>query len=232
MHVAAAIARAALPDGYTVCGIRLRPFSIGHWLHGQRFNLSFLDPEAESHGLGDLLLGCLICSDTYESFADSLANGDLARVTARWRYRLAGGLKGSLRRRLARMRGRIVAPDEFLGINLRDECDRFQCYINDHGAVAAITNDWSSPVSAPTKAGESVESATPGVMMLLDGLVSEAGLSRAEALNMPLPLARWTWAVHAERKGWSRIIDLDEARKTQAEADEIARKVFNAEHPE
>lgn len=134
---------------------------------------------------------------------------------------------GSLKRILARWRGGSVRPDDLLGLDFAAECKAMQEYVDQHGAGFEPVNEWSHPTASPTRAGESMGSAVPGILMLLDGLQSEIGFTTHEAVNMPLPLARWRWAIHSERKGWAKIIDVDESKKIQDEADAIARKVFN-----
>src|ERR1041385_8779712 len=168
MTIAASIARAALPEKFVVCGVSLRPFCIGHWLNMTRFDCSFLNGEAQ-HTLGDLLIAVLVCSESYESFQDSLLTGDIDRAMERWQFRLSGGWRGLFKRRWKRLRGGMPEPVECLGIDLANSCEEFQRYLDEHGAGLMRVNDWSIPV---TKMDEknAISINGPPYMVLLDAL--------------------------------------------------------------
>lgn len=222
-----------MPDTHVVCGVALKPFCIGHWLHLNRFEVSFVNAEAKEHTLGDLVLSVMVCAESHESFTQGLTSGRIDRVAARWGRRLSGGWTGRLRRWLRqKLTKRIPTPDEIIGFNFFDECDKFARYLSDHGATPLVVNDWSRPTSvALVKSGGKLYA--PELMVLLNLLTSELGIPEKEALNMPLPKARWTWAIHAESKGWSRIADPDELDADQQQANEFAAKVFaNPDNPE
>lgn len=228
MNIAACIAKAALLEPHSVCGVRLRPFCIGHWIYLTRFNVSFLNKDAERHTMGDLILGIVVCSETWEGFQSGLLAGDLSSLIRWWTDRLSGGWKGRLRRRIRKLRGFIALPEEITGINLINECARFQTYLDYHGAGWQAAYEWACPVSIENVAtkGQATPARAPYPMHLLDGLISEIGLSFNEAINLSLPLARWLWAVHVERKGLASIVDMEEHLKDQEKANEFARKVF------
>jgi hypothetical protein len=234
MEIAAAISRAALPDAHVVCGTVLRPYCIGHWLLMQRCGVSFVT-DSPAHGLGDLLTGVLICADTYENFAGSLRRGGIERAMQQWQHRLSGGSFGAIRRRLKRIlamtnasnKSAVPTVEEIVGFNFHEQCDAFQNYIDQHGGGWVRVNDWSIPstkVPVSDKGDRTIHS--PPFMVLLDALVSEVGLSESEVLNMPLPMARWRWAIHGERKD-RLVLQTDETAAIDAEnrklADEFAR---------
>lgn len=230
MDLPRAISLAALPEPHYSCGVRLRPFSIGHWLLLNRFGVSFVT--GQDHELGDLLVACLICSDTYEGFTRSIETCNVAKVMADWRYRLAGGFAGQLRRRWKKLRGQFVSPDEIIGLDVGAECARFQEYLDAHGVGWSMPNEWAVPrtVSVDQNRGEPINS--PGVMVLLDALTVDLRIPVSEAMNMPIALARWRWAVHAERKGLVRLLtpqSAEEAAEDQRAADEFAARVAAGE---
>ena len=226
MTLSAAISRAAMPDRHAVLGVVLLPFCIGHWLILHREGVSFVT--GEDHTLDDLAAAVLICSDTFDGFAGSLARGGIGRAIQQWRHRLAGGFLGEWKRRIARSRGRYISPREQIGFNFSAECARFQTYLDEHGAGPSIVNDWSVPVTIDLGKGGRIPK-TPWPMVLLDALQSDVGLRTSEAMNMPLPLARWMLAIHAERKGAVEIVDRQQAAEDQRMADEIAARVFAGE---
>jgi hypothetical protein len=230
MDIQHAISLAAMPEPHYVCGVKLRPFSIGHWLLCQRFDVSFLC--GTDHELGDLLLGCLICSDSYTGFNRSLENCDVSKVMSDWRYRLAGGALGVWRRRWKKLRGKLIEPRDIIGFDFFDECSKFQAYLDAHGMGWSFPNEWSVPrtVSTDQQPGQPLNS--PGVMALLDALTVDLRIPVGEAMDMPIALARWRWAVHAERKGLVKVLipqSQEEAEEDQKAADEFARKVAAGE---
>jgi len=225
MNLQAAIARAALPESHVVCGVRLRPFCIGHWLHLSRFDVSFIN--GGDHTLGDILISVLVCSDTYEGFADSLKLGGIDRVMMRWQHKLSGGALGVWRRRWAAIRGRHVDPHELIGFDMDEVCGHFQRYLDEHGGSGERINEWSIPsTKATVGAGSHNVLYAPPFMALLDALTSELGLCESDALNVGLPWARWRWSIHAERKGWCALVDRDDYDADQHAANEFAKSVF------
>jgi hypothetical protein len=227
VNIAASIAQAALPDTHTVCGVRLRPFSIGHWLYLTRFNVSFVVSDSETHTLGDLLMGVIVCSDTWAGLQTSLLNGDLAKAVKGWRKSLTGGLIGQWRRQWRRMRGHIVGPYEVLGVDFPIECRNFQNYIDTFGGGIERINDWSIPITKEIQIGKPHPTKSPGVMLILDALQSEIGMKFNDIIDMPIPFVRWLFAVHCERACRSTIVDIDEMNEDQKRADEIAKQYFN-----
>jgi hypothetical protein len=224
----AAISRAAMPESHIVAGVRLLPFCIGHWLNLSRVDSSFLD-DNKDHELGDLLISTFICAQPYETFADSLRTGTIKREMAAWHRRLAGGFSHKWNRRLRRMLGKPVFPGEVLGIDMPAACEAFQNYLDEHGAGQAIVNDWSVPITASVQKEGGTTLKSPPLMVLFDALVSECHLPPSYALNMPLPLARWTWAIHAERTGRVSVIDADDRSDDQKAANEFAASILRSQ---
>lgn len=85
-------AQAAIPEPYRILGLRLRPFSLGHWLLMQRFDCAFIGaekaaPEA-SAGRNDLLLGVLICSMRHDEFLRFIEQKNFLRQIRKWGKRV------------------------------------------------------------------------------------------------------------------------------------------------
>src|SRR4051794_3578091 len=77
---------ATIPDPYTILGLRLRPFSLGHYFLFRRFNCAFGSDNPEGKGgIDDLLLALCICSRTYDEFLEFIQDGSqFQKWTARW----------------------------------------------------------------------------------------------------------------------------------------------------
>lgn len=79
-------AQAAIPEPYRILGLRLRPFSLGHWLLMQRFQCAFAEGNDPSHG--DLLTGVLICSMRYQEFLDFIEQKNFRKQIIKWGKRV------------------------------------------------------------------------------------------------------------------------------------------------
>lgn len=242
MTPAAAISRAASPPTHYVCGVPLLPYSIGHARHLLGAGVSFVT--GAYHQMPDLISGILVCSESYEGFAGSLQRGEMERAIARWNRRLSGGFFGVWKRRGKRVaywlcnrvpilrsyRARfLVTPRDVIGFDFVEECRKFEHYIDEHGGGEFRINDWSVPNTASTHKEPTAAVQAPPTEQLLSALVSEAGLDESEVLNMPLPLARWKWAIHAERKGWCKFVNTTIKDEAQESANDFARRVFSGE---
>lgn len=212
MNPAQAIATAAIPDIHYVLGVALRPYSIGHWLLLTRAGVSFVTNGGE-HKHGDLLAAVLLCSRSYSDGVAILQSGEIERESIKLTRKLRGW-KFFQRKTVS----------EIVGFDFQSSCSFFQNYIDQHGGGIFRVNGWSSPITS-SKSGSDCEMGAPEPMLLLDSLVS-SGFSLSDALDMPIPFARWLWAVGAERKRFISIIDEDVALADKLAADEFARKVF------
>jgi hypothetical protein len=85
MTLDAAYLRAAVPEPVQVLGLRLKPFSLGHYLLLARFNCAYVTGATPT--LGDLVLGALVCSQTYADALDFLS-GDWQQDVQKWDVKL------------------------------------------------------------------------------------------------------------------------------------------------
>jgi len=79
-----AYAIAALPDPYRVLGLRLRPFSLGHYLLMQRFGCNYLADDPAAATREDLLLGVLICSMRHDEFLAFIEQPNFQKECRAW----------------------------------------------------------------------------------------------------------------------------------------------------
>lgn len=77
-------AQAAIPDPYRILGLRLRPFSLGHYLLLQRFGCRFIEDDKTTVGRDDLILGVLICSRKHREFLEFIETDDFTQHLRDW----------------------------------------------------------------------------------------------------------------------------------------------------
>jgi len=81
-------AAASIPEPYRILGLRLRPFSLGHYLLFERFHCAFLCADPALATRQDLLLGVLICSMRHDEFLAFLEQKNFTQEITRWGKRI------------------------------------------------------------------------------------------------------------------------------------------------
>lgn len=84
MDAAEGYITAAIPEPFTILGLRLRPFCLGHYFLMRRFGVDFIADDSCNASIDDLVFGCLICSNTYEGFLELLNSGELPKEVEKW----------------------------------------------------------------------------------------------------------------------------------------------------
>lgn len=69
-------------------GLRLKPFSLGHYLLLQRFGCAFVQETPGQATLEDLVLGVLICSMTHRAFLAFIEQKDFRKQVTDWGKRV------------------------------------------------------------------------------------------------------------------------------------------------
>lgn len=82
--MSAAYFRAAIPEPYQILGVKLRPFSLGHFIHMARHDVAFVSEKPAVAELSDLILGIQICSVTYEGFMEWIYSANVAEEMKEW----------------------------------------------------------------------------------------------------------------------------------------------------
>ena len=77
-------ANAFVPEPFRILGLRLKPFSLGHYLLLRRFNCAFVQDEPGSATVDDLVLGVLICSLSQSAFLQFIEQKDFLKQMAAW----------------------------------------------------------------------------------------------------------------------------------------------------
>ena len=69
--------QAAVPDGWQILGVRLKPLSLGHLILLHRYESAFVVGGIPTEA--DLVLSVLICSRTYEDAIDLVESGQVRK---------------------------------------------------------------------------------------------------------------------------------------------------------
>lgn len=78
---------ACVPEPYRILGLRLRPFSLGHYLLLQKFNCAYVQDEVEPRH-ADLTLGCLVCSMRFAEFIEFIEQKNFLHQVKKWGKRI------------------------------------------------------------------------------------------------------------------------------------------------
>lgn len=194
-----AFLKQAIPEPATCLGVRLLPFSRGHyWLLKWKKSPYLGRGKA---GLRDLLFAVLICSRTYHGAIETLADPDLGRDLDAWQARIRGNW---FRRRFRN--GSASATIERAARIMRGHIERglAEPYVRFKPSTEEIGSDWS--------------------MLSVAQSMEVFGQTFEHAINEYAPLARWLLASYGEGQGTITICDAGTVENLQAEADEIARQ--------
>lgn len=197
-------AEACLPERWTVAGVPLAPFSIGHWQILTRFG-SPLVGRAESVGFPDLAFALFVCSRNASRFAG------IGRLPLRWRW-WARVMSIRFKRNPVDLRGCI-------GL--------FLLYVEDAAQEIAT---WQKP--GPPGAASMSKSARPKMLELRRVLMSHYGYRDREVTDMPLGRALWEFTAWAEADGhcWLRSPE-DDIRREQLDKDLAELEKVNGRSP-
>lgn len=189
---------AAYPEPWQVLGVRLLPFSFGHYIKLHRLGCAFVSEEEEAATIGDLLLGIVVCS--MRSHPDPEQD-----PFWQWLHResptgLLARLRWSLRRhKLTPAEFEIMEWGKRVGIfNLKDKAELFAKYIKQHSEVPAYVEE---PSDTPAR-----ESGAHWAQSVMAALVSKCGYTQMEAYNVPMPKAMQDFFKHAESEGSIRLL--------------------------
>ncbi len=193
-----------IPEPYTILGLSLRPFSLGHFLLLQRFNCGFVSDKPTLGGIDDLILGCCVCSMTYEEFLDAITDDKLfytkESVFTKKSIRKEISFKKWLKKWAKSVEKDIYSSKEF---NLYEKIQLFKNYIN-------------SGVKAPyyyegerfDNVGESGGHWTQAILLVLTG---ELGFTHSQALNLPMAEVFVHYFKYAENNGIITLMNEEES---------------------
>lgn len=80
----AAYFTAAIPEPFRILGLKLKPFSLGHYILLKRFNNPFVADEPAGATRDALIFACLICSMAYQEFLEFIEAPDYIKQVQKW----------------------------------------------------------------------------------------------------------------------------------------------------
>lgn len=185
---------AAIPPPFTVLGVTLRPFSLGHKMVLGRINSPF-----EIGGLpkiSDIVLAVLICSNDYAGAVELLDRPDLERVCTDWAIALQ--FRG-------RWPFRKIVPVEW-GAKIK----LFNQYLEHHSRQPVISFDGN-------KYSNTAENC-PTPQLVKVELMSKLGLTETETLNRCWSLCMWDYYTLRVMAGAANFVDKDAEAELLAKA--------------
>lgn len=192
---------ASYPATWQILGVTLRPFSLGHYIKLKALGCGFVADDQQVATLGDLVVGCLVCSlpsdpDPTKDEFWTWANKQPNRFSA-WFVKL-------LKKEPATpMEAEVMRWGVKAGMfDLAEKAKLFSDYIEAHSKVPAY---WEE------KREGSRSSGAHWAQAVLHTLVSKCGYSQVEALNVPVSKALADYFKQAETDGAVRLISDEES---------------------
>ncbi len=202
---------AAIPEPYQILGLRLKPFSLGHYLILRRHECAFVADTLEEATREDLIFAVVVCSMSFEEFYAWLEED---RVSLREKlFALVEFCAGPARliELLCAWRGRrsqyeMMRWGRRVGIfELEDKVALFRRYLEEHSVVPKY---W---VEREDISGSGADWA----QCVLLTLMGELHFTRDRALSMPLREALLHYYKHAEAAGAVRLMRPDEIEMSE-----------------
>lgn len=191
------IFEAVLPDRAIVLGLKLHPFSLGHYMLLYKHRNAFVCDETTTATREDLIFACLVCSMTFDEFnawLDRPAIGLLGKAVEFARFCTCCSSRAEL---IAAMAGNRVLLDVVrwgrkIGLfNLTEKVALFREYFDQSTKEPKY---WIERESTRQPGGHWCED----VFITLTGC---CGFTREQALNMPVREALMHFFTYAQTQG-------------------------------
>ena len=193
--------RAAYPEPWQVLGVRLLPFSFGHYLKLHRLGCAFVAEDSKSATIGDLLLAVVVCSmrshpdpeqdPFWQWLHREQPDGFLARLW--WKLH---------RHKFTPAEVEIMRWGRKVGVfNINEKAELLARYIKEHSQVPPYVEKSSD---TPAR-----EAGAHWAQSVIAALVAKCGYTQLEAYNVPMPKAMADFFKHAENEGSIRLLPPD-----------------------
>ena len=190
---------ASYPEPWVILGIRLRPFSFGHYLKLRQFDNAFVAEDSRNATLGDLLLGVAVCS--MSSDPDPSRDEFWCWITEPAKFHWMAWLMGK----------KPLAPSERdilkwgktckTDVDLAEKCKMFQNYLEEHS---------KSPSYWILKEGGGKNSGAHWSHAIIHSLCARSGYTQQQAYNVPMSKALMDFYRSAEEEGVVRLMTEEE----------------------
>lgn len=200
--------KAATPEPWTILGLRLHPFSLGHVHLLHRFESGFVNPDG-APGVGDLVLAIFICSRTYQETLEALENESLDRFLYSW------GRKLSHPTWLHRMG--LRRP---IDVDWPAKLQSFAAYVREGSTHPAF--------SFPD--GPAQTSIAPLPLIVRSFLLKHTSLTDRDLWDRPWGLCLWDFITIRSFDGSVRLIDSDSVKEAYEAAKAFAEKLEMQQH--
>jgi hypothetical protein len=202
-----------LPQPPVVCGLALKPLSIGRYRRMRRQDVAFVADEEKIGTAGDLLKGVLICSMTCAEYDEFVSSPSCGKEVVRWAQRV--GLLPPRYLKWPIIGGwisRIVGEKITYQRSLRDaayvieQIALFKKYVHDSQLIPNYTQKSNNPSKHSLHWSNSIEL----------HLRSEQGWTSAEIEESPLSKALTDYFGYAESHGMISILSDEDIRTAEA----------------
>ena len=177
--------QALLPVNWTVCGVRLRPFSLGHYVLLKHIGNPMLENEETDLPDNDKLCwffcALLICASDYKSNIAMLEDMD--------------SLKATMDAMITNLTNQMADAPEW---NIFEHLRNFRAYVNYYMSVPIYFKEREDDSPTPT--------GIDWVQQLFFVMLKQ-GYQEADILDMNFKKLLYLWCSHAETEGAIKVID-------------------------
>jgi hypothetical protein len=171
-----------------IMGVKLRPFSIGHYLLMKKYDCNYVSDEPADTSIDDLVLSISICCRKFDEFVDFISDKNCLKWIAKWGKQINKEVNG----------------DPFYIIKKRNE---FIQYLNEG---MRIPKYWLLV--------EEDDGGSSGRLMehIITTLQGELGYTKDEVLNIPFTQAIYDYFLYLENKGIIKLMTDEELNLVEA----------------
>lgn len=177
-------ANAAIPLDFTICGVALKPFCLGHMMILEKFDSPFVSDDVEnsaslSDAIAHFYFALLICAHSYEDDLTLCNNDNLLKAT----------FETFVKNLLANMK---LQTDW----NIYEKIASYKEYVRHYTQM---------PVFQVEQQNNKVPSGIDWKQNIFTIAKMEFGYTETEILNMPLCRLFYEWCSYAEKNGAIRV---------------------------
>lgn len=191
---------AAYPEPFRILGLKLKPLSLGRYTLLNRFGVAFVSDTEQTAGMGDLILGVLICSMRCEEFLPWAESDDFKKDVREWGKQFAP----------SRLMGKLLGKRwrKKNSFNVVEKIKLFNRYIKEGSSVPKYWDLSENDSTSGSHWAHNVEVA----------LRSELGWTKEEIDEEPLTKALSDYFKYAETQGSVQLMSEDEIHMGESNA--------------